>query len=344
MHNVCLVLTDGEPNEHPSSGYEAAQERFRNDPDFSYVLNTMAFGYGAMDSRLLKAMALQGNGTFVNIPDSGLIGTVFTNMIAAAACTTHRQLRLVDLKQCLDSRRPCYGDFPWNAATATLELGNIQAGQDRTVLLRLAPGVRCADLAVKIEAVPVQCLEPQCASELLLGKGRPLLASARAAVPDVLRAKASDLLLELLVLMAGTKHEAAAALLETFLTVQRVREEDPRLFVDLNEQVRQALAPDAFKRWGHTYLPSLGMAYDHRLVSACCRGGGAKGAWAARARAHPGCVWLVCSGTTLRTPACSTLAGPSSDGWPPPCPISTTRCRCPRARGRQGGRSPAQPC
>ncbi|EDQ90652.1 uncharacterized protein MONBRDRAFT_31857 [Monosiga brevicollis MX1] len=277
LHNVCVALTDGEPNRHPEQGYETAHRRFKQMPNFSYVLHTLPFGFGRIDSALLQSLARTGEGIMVNIPDCGMVGTVFTNLIANAKVTSHRGLRLLDLDGVLDRAEPTGATFDYNASKQFLALGTLQAEQPRYLLLHLNQDVHdCTALRLQLaaECLPVApgagrtALErpPTGKAGLIAVKPRATCGLESEVLLRVLfRDAACAMLSRVVNLMATGETGAARYALENFLSLHDVLTEAPEMEVDLNEQVRQALVPAAYKRWGHTYVPSLAMAHSAQV-------------------------------------------------------------------------------
>eukprot|EP00045_Choanoeca_perplexa_P015382 m.192894 g.192894 ORF g.192894 m.192894 type:complete len:857 (-) comp16969_c0_seq11:123-2693(-) len=272
VYNVCMTLTDGEPNRHPANGYKAAQERFRSQADFDYSLNTLAFGYGRIDSKLLQDLARHGGGTFVNIPDCGMIGTVFTNMLARAKVTTHRALRLVDSGLVLDSSEPVVGMqgyyHEYDGVTQTVELGSLQQEQERSFVVRFPHGIEAwAGGPFKIEAHDMVTGKKTWVTVGFIISEIPDDFMATLAVKTTM-AHAAQLMFELFNHMTIRHSDAAMQSLESFLSHHdpregSIRSHAPAVFADLNGEVRLALDPTSFTRWGHSYLMSLAMAYLH---------------------------------------------------------------------------------
>eukprot|EP00045_Choanoeca_perplexa_P015386 m.192807 g.192807 ORF g.192807 m.192807 type:complete len:740 (-) comp16969_c0_seq5:123-2342(-) len=146
LYNVCMAITDGEPNRAPATGWRGIQDRYQNAYGFSdYTLNTLGFGY-SLDSKLLMHLARDGNGVYANIPDCKLLGTVFTNMLAQAKVTTHKRLRLSSLSTTNGGwfkgvvgnykTREYYRDgdpLGWLG----VELGTLAAGQERHFVINM---------------------------------------------------------------------------------------------------------------------------------------------------------------------------------------------------------------
>ena len=93
----CFILTDGCPNIVPPRGHLPMLRRYKDSAsaknDFSCVINTYGFGYN-LDSTLLDDLAREGMGSYSFIPDSGFVGTIFTNALANLCSTLGKKVRL----------------------------------------------------------------------------------------------------------------------------------------------------------------------------------------------------------------------------------------------------------
>eukprot|EP00730_Choanoeca_flexa_P003172 TRINITY_DN11315_c0_g2_i1.p1 TRINITY_DN11315_c0_g2~~TRINITY_DN11315_c0_g2_i1.p1 ORF type:complete len:873 (+),score=222.61 TRINITY_DN11315_c0_g2_i1:1578-4196(+) len=267
MLNVCMTLTDGEPNRHPANGYKEAQERFLRLPGFEYTLNTLALGYGKIDSTLLQELAQQGHGTFANIPDSGLVGTVFTNMLARAKVTSHTALTLVDEQLVLRNAEPIVGGQAYrqdDSAPLKLGLGSLQLEQERWFLLNLADGVDVKKFRRDQLRLHYHNLEfgssstiqvvPSPLADDLVQRGNTAAAMAQAA----------DLLFQLNNLGKINDFKGALSLLQQHLNTSNIAQYAPEARVDLHTEVRLGLQDrETYERWGHSYILSLASAYLH---------------------------------------------------------------------------------
>lgn len=89
-NSACLLLTDGQPTPQlsPKEGHLAALKNYRelNGGKYPAIISTFGFG-NYCDSGLLKSLAMEGNGMFSYIPDSGFVGTAFINSLANTLVT-----------------------------------------------------------------------------------------------------------------------------------------------------------------------------------------------------------------------------------------------------------------
>eukprot|EP00127_Corallochytrium_limacisporum_P004603 Clim_evm17s169 gene=Clim_evmTU17s169 len=100
-----LLLTDGEPNQRPASGTEdvAMLRHMRKrglDTQGGVSVHTLAFGFDAIDTELLSAIALKGQGSYAYIPDSGFVGTIFAHAVANMLTTA-----VVNTRVCFEFER-----------------------------------------------------------------------------------------------------------------------------------------------------------------------------------------------------------------------------------------------
>ena len=110
------------------------------------TIHTFGFGY-SLRSGLLKSIAEIGNGNYAFIPDAGMIGTVFVHAVANLQSTyateakltlTHGcsvQLEQAEGKNLLQKDHKPKNPFGKGMITSTIQLGNLQYGQSRDILL-----------------------------------------------------------------------------------------------------------------------------------------------------------------------------------------------------------------
>jgi Mg-chelatase subunit ChlD len=161
----CFILTDGCPNIVPPRGHLPMLRRYKDSQptNFSCTINTYGFGYN-LDSTLLDDIAREGQGSYSFIPDSGFVGTVFTNALANLCSTLGKKVRLTiepigdgvelqvenigrneseeddDDDQNIGKRRTgVYGGHPCTRASwgLSLDLGTLRYGQDKDIVIRI---------------------------------------------------------------------------------------------------------------------------------------------------------------------------------------------------------------
>jgi len=79
-----ILLTDGLPNVNPPSGEVETFKKYLNSNSSlrnSFTLHTCGFGY-SLDSQMLNDLANVGSGSYSFIPDIGMVGTIFINLLS----------------------------------------------------------------------------------------------------------------------------------------------------------------------------------------------------------------------------------------------------------------------
>merc|ERR1719178_333080 len=64
-----------------------------NNGTYGCSINTFGFGY-SLDSPLLRELAIEGDGTYAFIPDSGFVGTCFVHALGNLLVTAHQDVML----------------------------------------------------------------------------------------------------------------------------------------------------------------------------------------------------------------------------------------------------------
>lgn len=140
-----LLLTDGVPNVEPPRGHIGSLKRYMEkhwgDVPPPFTISTFGFGYN-LNSELLNDIARHVGGSFVFIPDSGLVGTVFVNTVANVLCTAADSLK-VSAKTTrrgttlrgVDSLLETFDNG--SRAETNLNAGTVHTGQERNLTLRI---------------------------------------------------------------------------------------------------------------------------------------------------------------------------------------------------------------
>ena len=131
-----VLLSDGEPNLNPPRGIVPTFKKWITIEKL-VTPNVHVFGYGyELDTNLLVDIAHTGHGTYAYIPDCSMVGTVFVNFMANALSTVTNmaELDLSEISRELGQSK-LVGFNP--APNSKYNLGCIQFGQERNVLLRI---------------------------------------------------------------------------------------------------------------------------------------------------------------------------------------------------------------
>lgn len=136
--NVVLVLlTDGEPNVFPPKGIvQTLRETVNGLGKEADKFSIHAFGFGySLDSLLLYDICSIGRGTYGFIPDCSMVGTIFINFMANTIATVIPSAKLI--VEGGGVKKIYVRDNVAKSDTTKIDLGSIQYGQSKTVLLQV---------------------------------------------------------------------------------------------------------------------------------------------------------------------------------------------------------------
>lgn len=217
-----FLLTDGQPNCRPPRG-ELSMLRAACDGRDDIVVNTYGFGYN-LDSKLLVELARATQGAYSFIPDIGLVGTVFIHAMANLRTTVRRKLT-VSIETAGMLSMPELVKTSWGYV---LPIGRITKGQPRDIFFECDQPV-----TLTVEGVEVTTSDaPPTASDT------------------------QDTALGILNMVHIDSMQAHSMLNRLLASVTNAD-----LLEDLKGQVREAIEPSAYQKWGKHYLPSLALAH-----------------------------------------------------------------------------------
>ena len=138
--NVVLVLlTDGEPNVFPPKGIvqtlRDTVDGLGKEAD-KFSIHAFGFGY-SLDSLLLYDICSIGRGTYGFIPDCSMVGTIFINFMANTIATIIPSAKLIVEGGGVVKVYGRDDVAPSKSDTTKIDLGSIQYGQSKTVLLQV---------------------------------------------------------------------------------------------------------------------------------------------------------------------------------------------------------------
>jgi len=223
-----FLLTDGQPNQRPPRGEVQELRKALYDRDDDIVLSTFGFGYN-LDTPLLIELARVTQGSYSFIPDIGLVGTVFVHAMANLQTSADEHLALAIETEGIVSDLPELEKTSWGYF---LPVGRITKGQDRDIFIECDQPV----------TISVAGKEATSLSEHPGPKDRQVVALGIRKLLEIAR--------------MGDFERVNSVLNKMMASVQ-----DPQLREDLNGQVREAIVPEAYRKWGRHYLPSLAFAH-----------------------------------------------------------------------------------
>ena len=220
-----LLLTDGQPNRSPPRG-EVYELKKALDGRDDIVVNTFGFGYN-LNTALLLNLARVTQGSYSFIPGIGLVGTIFVHAMANLCTSTTKHFRLaIETEGTVDlseAEKTSWGYF--------LPVGRITKGQPRDIFIECDKPISVTMLDVEVTTLAER---PGASDRQMVAMGIPECSKLAKIDCDRARGYLNNLV--------GT------------IT-------DPKLQEDLNGQVREAIEPENYRRWGRHYLPSLALAH-----------------------------------------------------------------------------------
>jgi Mg-chelatase subunit ChlD len=220
-----FLLTDGQPNRRPPRG-EVFELKKKLDGRDDIVVNTFGFGYN-LDTPLLTELAETTQGSYSFIPDIGLVGTVFVHAMANL-CTSNNKHLTLGIETEGTIQLPCAEKTSWGYF---IPVGRITNGQPRDIFIECDKSI----VVTMIDHAVTTLSEAPASSErqtVALGIQRCME-------------------------LARMDFDHANKYLNDLIGSIS----DQKLQEDLNGQVREAIQPEAFKKWGKHYLPSLAHAH-----------------------------------------------------------------------------------
>lgn len=260
-----LLLTDGQPNVIPPRGHLPMLKKYKDDyPDLSLTINTFGFGYN-LDSALLQDLAVEGNGMYAFIPDSGFVGTIFVNATSALLSTLAGNVNLsIEPLVKGSTVSKIFGGFPSQHSSwgELINLSSLQYDQAKSVVFTVKiPKGSATDKPIvraTLKYTNQNGIVKESVAESSIAEKRPSeleVQQLRLISIDALRAAHADM-------KGGNQANATNSIKTVIETIkQSSSKDDPRiqgLLKDLEGQVLEALTKrDYFTKWGVHYLPSL---------------------------------------------------------------------------------------
>jgi Mg-chelatase subunit ChlD len=268
--SVLSIFTDGEPNIEPPRGYIPTLLSYKDkckDSKLCSVINTFGFGYN-INVDLLKAYATIGSGTYGFIPDAGLLGTVFIHSCAnwKRLMSTNMMLLVEPMNGAELADDPVPGAFAFTKTDwgAAVEIGSVQYGQDRNIVINFKkmPDNNLAYAKIHLESSGVAASKVRVSLEATARCNEDLFMS--------FKLQALSQIQNCIELMNTNRLERPALVEQCIKFVQEVSSSisaDSRydsFKKDILGQVSEAFLPVYFDQWGRLYLPSLINAHQYQ--------------------------------------------------------------------------------
>lgn len=240
-----ILLTDGIPTEEPPRGYIETYKKYLKERETKFSLYNCGFGYN-MNSELLLDLVKYTpyGGSYSFIPDSGMVGTIFINLMSNIFNQTANNLKIIIPKE----YHPYLENIPKISHLTNSELN---------VMLKLKDNIDyklLSDILVTItgEHVFYNYFEVSSVPSVINNNESFNFEKVRynfiKCVED---------------LEFGVLDKLVSDLTESGLINNKIK----ILLEDYNGQVKEAIKPDYYKKWGKHYLPSLVLAHKQGICN-----------------------------------------------------------------------------
>jgi len=263
-----LLLTDGQPNVVPPRGHLPMLKRYKDEHQpLNATINCFGFGY-SMDSQLLNDLAVEGNGMYVLIPDSGFVGTAFVNATSNLLVTMARnaQISLEPQNGATIVPHGVLGGYPtqYNSWGALVNFDTIQYDQTKNIIVKMKiPKDLPTTKPYLTATVTYETKDSSKALQIVAEGSR--FENAEEIQVQIFRVKTVDTIREAIKKAKDNLAEAKDLVKGLIKDIKTKEPKDARvkaLLQDLEGQVIEALSrQDFYDRWGIHYLPSLANAH-----------------------------------------------------------------------------------
>lgn len=271
-----MLLTDGVPNLNPPRGILPMLRKYLDATPLSASINTFGFGYN-LDSELLEAIALRGQGMYSFIPDSGMVGTAFIHSLANALLQIGKAQVELELTPGVELLPNDALVAQSDDGRATVDLGMLQYGARRSVVLQAR---NCTSTPLASATLRYTTPTGNQSAQMETGEG-----VEEAVYPQARRMRFVECVHRLMdeVVSATIDLEQARVGLQSLHEQLVAMGADPTLISrdiapgklprdpvlgDLDGQIKEAFSLDEwFNRWGKHYLRSLLLAHRMQLCT-----------------------------------------------------------------------------
>eukprot|EP00012_Vannella_robusta_P012505 CAMPEP_0206205688 /NCGR_PEP_ID=MMETSP0166-20121206/14400_1 /ASSEMBLY_ACC=CAM_ASM_000260 /TAXON_ID=95228 /ORGANISM="Vannella robusta, Strain DIVA3 518/3/11/1/6" /LENGTH=667 /DNA_ID=CAMNT_0053625817 /DNA_START=1 /DNA_END=2001 /DNA_ORIENTATION=+ len=248
-----FLLTDGMPNICPPRGHLPMLKRYKQRNKWDCIISTFGFGY-SMDSKLLHELAIEGNGMYAFIPDSGFVGTTFvnalSNLLVTQATNLNLELSVADgYKLNLPSKDPLIKITPNGA---NVNLSTLHYGQTRSFVVKVGS---------------TEGRTPTLTSESIISvtlSYQPATSSKDDDSISTSEIENQQIRQDLVALISGiTANLSESKQRVGSFCSQRQSSRFSNELEDVKGQVTEAVSKaEYYEKWGQHYLPSLARAHQ----------------------------------------------------------------------------------
>ena len=265
-----ILLTDGQPNLVPPRGHIGMLNKYKDQyGELPASIDTFGFGYN-LDSKDLNNISISTNGNYGFIPDSSMVGDLFSNAIAnfmATAVTNATISFELDNGIKLDNN-PIMGNYKIESTSwgCQIETGPLYYGQDKDFILKLQNTSSIANsIIVTTRYNHFGEVKKDICSLVTITDQSYELQKLRLQTVEAINLAYNQM-------RYGNKDVAETIIKSIIQTLNSSQFKDETyikdILTDLTEQVSIAISKsEYFEKWGKHYLPSLARAHQQQICN-----------------------------------------------------------------------------
>lgn len=273
-HNKVLLLTDGQPNVIPPRGHVGMIRKYRDSHgELPASVDTFGFGY-SLDSVDLNNIARECMGNYGFIPDSTMVGDMFSNCLAnlLSVASPNSQLMLEIPEGVTFKDSPVMGNHNFEVTSwgMTIDTGALHYGQTKTFTFRINP--LQSDKISQINAT-IQYSHFNESKQMSTTLMPQFMEDMERDMITYIRLAFVENVTEAWNQMSRGEPDLAKAIIKSFSSeisnsIVAGNEYIKDLMKDLMDQVTIAFSKqEYFQKWGRHYIPSLVRAHQHQICN-----------------------------------------------------------------------------
>ncbi len=267
-----LLLTDGMANVIPPRGHVGMISKYKDTHgQLPATVDTFGFGY-SLDTKDLSNIAFESLGNYCFIPDSSMVGDIFSNAVAniLSMAISNAQLSIalpdgIQFNENAVMGNHSYQNTSWGIS---LDTGPMYYGQKKTYIFNLSSSLTPEILNGTDINIRYQHFDKETntiATFTDLNPEQNMIEKYRLQFVENIMVAYRQMLFD--------QHDVAKAIIKSFsdIMISSPLKNHPfikDLITDLTEQVTIAFAKyDDFNRWGKHYIPSIVRAHQQQVCN-----------------------------------------------------------------------------
>ena len=265
-----ILLTDGQPNLVPPRGHIGMLNKYKDQyGELPASIDTFGFGYN-LDSKDLNSISVTTNGNYGFIPDSSMVGDLFSNAIAnfMATAVTNATISFELENGVKLDNHPIMGNYQIESTSwgGQIETGPLYYGQDKDFIIKLQNASSIANsISVTTSYNHFGEIKKDVCSLVIKTDQSYEIQRLRLQTVEAIYLAYDQM-------RYGNKDVAEAAIRSMIQVLSTSPYQHQSIIkdilIDLTEQVSIAISKsEYFEKWGKHYLPSLARAHQQQICN-----------------------------------------------------------------------------